>query len=65
MTGGLGPTTDDITREITAEFLGLELRHDAAVMAAITARAARRGFRTDGSNVAPGRRSAGRNGLAE
>lgn len=44
VTGGLGPTTDDITREITAEFLGLELRHDTAVMAAITARAARRGF---------------------
>ena len=45
VTGGLGPTTDDVTREITAEFLGLELRHDAAVMAAIAARAARRGFK--------------------
>jgi len=45
LTGGLGPTTDDITREITAEFLGLELEHDAAVMAAIASRAARRGFR--------------------
>jgi nicotinamide-nucleotide amidase len=45
VTGGLGPTTDDITREITAELFGLELRHDAAVMAAITARAANRGFR--------------------
>ena len=45
VTGGLGPTTDDLTREITAEFLGLELRHDAKVMAAITARAALRGFR--------------------
>jgi nicotinamide-nucleotide amidase len=45
VTGGLGPTTDDITREITAEFLGLELHHDATIMAAITARAARRGFR--------------------
>jgi len=45
VTGGLGPTTDDLTREITAEFLGLELRHDAAIMTAITARAARRGFR--------------------
>ena len=28
MTGGLGPTTDDITREVTAELLGLELRQD-------------------------------------
>ncbi len=45
ITGGLGPTTDDITREITAELLGLELRHDAAVMAAIATRAANRGFR--------------------
>lgn len=45
VTGGLGPTTDDVTREITAEFLGVELQHDAAVMAAIAARAARRGFR--------------------
>jgi nicotinamide-nucleotide amidase len=45
VTGGLGPTTDDVTREITAEFLGLELRHDTAIMAAIATRAARRGFR--------------------
>jgi nicotinamide-nucleotide amidase len=45
VTGGLGPTTDDLTREITAEFLGLELHHDAAVMAAIASRAAYRGFR--------------------
>ena len=45
VTGGLGPTTDDITREITAELLGLELRHDPAVMEAIATRAARRGFR--------------------
>lgn len=45
VTGGLGPTTDDITREITAELLGLELHHDPAVLAAITTRAANRGFR--------------------
>ena len=45
LTGGLGPTTDDITREITAEFLELVLQHDPAVMAAIATRAARRGFR--------------------
>jgi nicotinamide-nucleotide amidase len=45
VTGGLGPTTDDLTREITAEFLGLELHHDAGVMAAIASRAASRGFR--------------------
>ena len=45
VTGGLGPTTDDITREITAELLGLPLIHDPAVMSAITERAASRGFR--------------------
>ena len=33
VTGGLGPTTDDITREITAELLRLELGHDEKVMA--------------------------------
>lgn len=45
VTGGLGPTTDDITREITAELLGLKLHHDPSVMEAIAKRAARRGFR--------------------
>jgi nicotinamide-nucleotide amidase len=45
ITGGLGPTTDDITREVTAELLGLKLQHDPAIMAAISTRAARRGFR--------------------
>jgi nicotinamide-nucleotide amidase len=45
VTGGLGPTTDDITREVTAELLGLALQHDPVVMSAITTRAASRGFR--------------------
>lgn len=31
VTGGLGPTSDDITRELSAELLGLELVEDAAV----------------------------------
>jgi len=38
VTGGLGPTTDDITREVVASLLGLELIHDDAVMAAIRER---------------------------
>jgi nicotinamide-nucleotide amidase len=42
ITGGLGPTTDDITRESIAELLGLELIHDDTVMAAIERRFARR-----------------------
>src|SRR3954452_6800514 len=45
ITGGLGPTTDDITREITAELLGLKLEHDSAILRSIQERAARRGFR--------------------
>ncbi len=44
VTGGLGPTTDDITREITAELLGLPLVEDAEVWQAILDRFARRGF---------------------
>lgn len=38
VTGGLGPTTDDITREITAELFGLELRENETVAAAIRQR---------------------------
>jgi nicotinamide-nucleotide amidase len=45
ITGGLGPTTDDITREVTAELLGLQLKHDPAILSSIEERAARRGFR--------------------
>ena len=42
ITGGLGPTTDDVTREIVAEWLGLELVHDEEIMRAIEERFARR-----------------------
>jgi len=44
VTGGLGPTTDDITRDIVSELLGLPLLQDPAVLAAIVSRFARRGF---------------------
>jgi nicotinamide-nucleotide amidase len=33
LTGGLGPTTDDITREMVTESLGLELRQDPQLLA--------------------------------
>ena len=48
ITGGLGPTTDDITREITAELLGLELAENTQVLQAITERFARRGVEMTG-----------------
>src|SRR6266511_1541875 len=32
VTGGLGPTSDDITREIVADSLGLELRTDLELL---------------------------------
>jgi len=41
VSGGLGPTTDDITRESVAEELGLELRVDQTVLSDIEARFAR------------------------
>lgn len=42
VTGGLGPTTDDITREVVAEMLGLKLKENAEVIEAISSRLARR-----------------------
>lgn len=44
VTGGLGPTTDDITREIVAECLGLPLEFDEKVWAHIEQRFAKRGL---------------------
>jgi len=38
VTGGLGPTTDDITRELVSEFLNVALVEDLQVRQAITAR---------------------------
>ena len=44
VTGGLGPTTDDVTREAVAELLGLKLVRDPEVMSAISERFATRGI---------------------
>ncbi len=51
MTGGLGPTTDDISREAVADLLGLEMIHDETVMRAIRARFARRGLEMSERNA--------------
>ena len=44
ITGGLGPTTDDITREVIAELLGRKLQPDPSIRAHIEARLAARGY---------------------
>ena len=44
ITGGLGPTTDDITREAAAELLGLPLLPDEEILSGIRERFARRGL---------------------
>ncbi len=44
-TGGLGPTSDDLTREVVADVLGLSLAEDPDVLAAISRRFERRGLR--------------------
>jgi nicotinamide-nucleotide amidase len=42
LTGGLGPTTDDITREMVADLLGLQLEFDEEIWQQIEERFARR-----------------------
>ena len=45
VTGGLGPTTDDITREVVAEFLGMRLQPNEEIRQRIQARLAARGYK--------------------
>jgi nicotinamide-nucleotide amidase len=45
VTGGLGPTTDDLTRDIVAELLGLTLQDDPVIASAIRERLEKRGIR--------------------
>jgi nicotinamide-nucleotide amidase len=45
VTGGLGPTTDDITREMVAESLGLELRQDPQLLEGLRQRLQVRGIK--------------------
>jgi nicotinamide-nucleotide amidase len=45
VTGGLGPTTDDITREMVAESLGMELRQDPQLLAWLEQRLQLRGIK--------------------
>jgi nicotinamide-nucleotide amidase len=45
VTGGLGPTSDDITREIVADSLGLNLRQDSELLESLKRRLAVRGIK--------------------
>jgi nicotinamide-nucleotide amidase len=50
ITGGLGPTTDDITREMVADLLGLRLEYDEEIWKQIEERFARRHLRMSPRN---------------
>jgi len=45
VTGGLGPTGDDITREMVADVLGLELRQDPQLLSSLRQRLQLRGIK--------------------
>ena len=45
VTGGLGPTSDDITRDVAAELLGLELRENAELLESLKQRLKARGIK--------------------
>lgn len=48
--GGLGPTEDDVTRESVADALGLELRREPEIVAALERRFAERGWKMAANN---------------
>jgi nicotinamide-nucleotide amidase len=50
LTGGLGPTDDDVTREVVAGVLGLPFTEDPAIVATIEGRFARRRMRMPENN---------------
>jgi nicotinamide-nucleotide amidase len=51
LSGGLGPTEDDLTREAVAETLGLGLRRDPDILEAIERRFAERGWKMSANNA--------------
>lgn len=54
LSGGLGPTEDDLTREAVAETLGLQLRCDPEIVRAIERRFAEHGWKMSPNNVKQG-----------
>jgi nicotinamide-nucleotide amidase len=51
LSGGLGPTEDDLTRESVAEALSLPLQRDPAIIAQLEERFAKRGIRMAANNA--------------
>ena len=51
VTGGLGPTQDDITREVVAELMGVTMERDQALADRIEARFAGRGRKMPANNL--------------
>ena len=51
LSGGLGPTEDDVTREAVAKTLGLQLRRDPEIVQAIERRFTEHGWKMSPNNV--------------
>ena len=65
VTGGLGPTQDDLTREVVAELMGVELVRDMAIVERIQERFSTRGRPMPENNLKQADVPVGANAIAE